>query len=60
MIQGQPSLLTETANANRIRALLLAAIRSAVLWKQCGGRRWKYLFYRSRMMQECRQLMRSL
>jgi len=39
MVKGEPTRLTETGVANQIRALLLAAMRSAVLWRQCGGTR---------------------
>lgn len=38
-------------NIHRIRALLLAAVRSAVLFHQVGGRRWQLLFMRSRFYQ---------
>jgi high frequency lysogenization protein len=39
MISGEPVILESPDNQNLIRALLLAAIRAAVLWRQCGGRR---------------------
>ena len=39
MINGEPVILENPENQNLIRALLLAAIRAAVLWHQCGGRR---------------------
>ena len=32
-----------------IRALLLAALRSAVLWRQCGGSLWDFVFRRREM-----------
>jgi high frequency lysogenization protein len=50
-ISGQRSHLKEPANINRIRALLLAAVRSAVLWHQVGGRRWQLLLARGQMSQ---------
>ena len=37
-IVGKRLHLENTSNVNRIRALLLAGIRSAVLWRQLGGR----------------------
>jgi high frequency lysogenization protein len=43
MVSGEPSLLEQPENANRIRALLLAGVRAAVLWRQCGGGRVKLL-----------------
>ncbi|WP_045223303.1 high frequency lysogenization protein HflD [Methyloterricola oryzae] len=60
MVMGEPVHLGNPANAHKIRALLLAGIRSAVLWRQCGGARWKLLFYRGKLQQETRRLLRSL
>lgn len=37
-VQGQQKHLTNRANQARIRALLMAALRSAVLWRQLDGR----------------------
>jgi len=45
-ITGSQQQLQHQANADRIRALLLAAIRSAVLWRQLGGTRWQLLLGR--------------
>ncbi len=52
MVNGEPIRLQDTTVANQIRALLLAAMRSAVLWRQCGGTRTGLLFGRSKMT-EC-------
>jgi high frequency lysogenization protein len=60
MVQGEPRHLTNPDNANKIRALLLAGIRSVVLWRQCGGNRWKFLLYRRKMQAETRRLLNSL
>jgi high frequency lysogenization protein len=51
MVQGKPEYLNTPANANRIRALLLAGMRSAVLWRQLGGNRLKLLWTRKRIVQ---------
>ena len=48
VIKGKVDNLKNERIANGIRALLLAGIRSAVLWHQLGGRRWQLLFYRKR------------
>ena len=37
MVKGEPLHLENPENVNRIRALLLAGIRSGVLWRQMGG-----------------------
>lgn len=53
-IQGEMRYLQPTDNAATIRALLLAGIRSARLWRQLGGHRWQLIFSRSRMLKELR------
>lgn len=46
-VVGNPLYLQQTKLAERIRALLLAAVRAAVLWHQLGGRR-RHLLFRPR------------
>lgn len=60
MIQGEHTYLSQSANANKIRALLLAGIRSAVLWRQCGGNRLQLLFNRKKYIHSAEQLLRSI
>ncbi len=48
-VTGNRNHLQNADNIHRIRALLLAAIRSAVLWRQVGGRRWHFLFSRGKL-----------
>ena len=50
MVQGDQQQLDNPDNASWIRALLLAAIRSAVLWRQAGGSRWKLLLSRRKVV----------
>jgi high frequency lysogenization protein len=57
LVQGEPHFLGIAANANRIRALLLAGIRSAVLWRQVGGSRIALILGRRRMLGCARQLL---
>jgi high frequency lysogenization protein len=40
MVKGEQTHLGNPENASKIRALLLAAIRAALLWDQAGGGRW--------------------
>lgn len=47
IVRGEHGHLSNPLNASRVRALLLAAIRSAILWRQCGGRRWQLLIQRN-------------
>jgi high frequency lysogenization protein len=43
-IQGNQRFLSVRENVDKIRALLLAAIRAAVLWRQNGGSRLQLIF----------------
>jgi len=58
MVQGDPRFLQSPDNQNRIRALLLAGIRSAWLWHQVGGTRWKILFERKQLLAAAREYLR--
>lgn len=57
MVRGEHEYLSVTENANRIRSLLLAGIRSAVLWRQSGGTRVKLLFRRKAYLDEAQRLL---
>jgi high frequency lysogenization protein len=57
MVNGEPQHLKGEGNAERIRALLLAGLRAAVLWHQLGGRRWKLLIFRSAMLRDTEALL---
>jgi len=56
MVHGLSERLSDTAVANRVRALLLAAMRAAVLWRQCGGTRTGLIFGRKRMIEAASSL----
>lgn len=60
MIKGDQTYLGNPDNASKIRALLLGAIRAALLWDQAGGGRWKLLFERSKMQKEAEQLLAKI
>jgi high frequency lysogenization protein len=49
MVSGEHGHLANPAIAAKVRATLLAGIRSAVLWRQLGGRRWQLLFSRGKI-----------
>lgn len=57
MVKGEPLHLQNPDNVNRIRALLLAGIRSAMLWRQCGGSRWQVIMGRKRVAEQARRLL---
>ena len=60
IVNGEQAHLSRPEVANKIRACLLAGIRSALLWKQCGGTRWKFLFYRKKIQAELQLLLKQL
>ncbi|MDC0602620.1 high frequency lysogenization protein HflD [Aliiglaciecola sp.] len=49
-VAGTPALLKQNANQERVRALLLAGVRAAVLWRQLGGQRRQILFNRRKIV----------
>ncbi|WP_031435870.1 high frequency lysogenization protein HflD [Methylobacter tundripaludum] len=59
MVNGEQEYLSKPDVVNKIRACLLAGIRSAILWKQCGGTRWKFLFYRKKIQAELQKLLQQ-
>ncbi|STO54149.1 lysogenization regulator [Canicola haemoglobinophilus] len=59
-VQGFPLYLQQLSIQNRIRACLLAGIRSAVLWRQMGGTKWQFLFSRRKLIATAQQIYSSL
>ena len=56
LVRGEPLHLQNPDNAARIRVVLLAGIRAAVLWRQAGGRKWQLLLRRRVMGVTARDL----
>ncbi len=50
IVQGNPHYLQQSDIVAEIRALLLAGVRSAVLWRQMGGTPWDFALGRRAMM----------
>lgn len=59
IVQGDSEHLQNATIPPKVRALLLAAFRSAVLWRQKGGNRFKLLWERTRMQNAARDLLRQ-
>jgi high frequency lysogenization protein len=57
-VAGKVEHLKNENIANRIRSLLFAGIRSALLWHQLNGRRWHLVFHRKRI-QETAEIIRK-
>ncbi|MBL4765175.1 MAG: high frequency lysogenization protein HflD [Colwellia sp.] len=59
-VTGEPSILKKTASQHKIRSLLLAGIRSTVLWRQVGGKRRAILFSRSKLVKTAKELLKQI
>jgi len=60
IVNGERPYLNDGHNTAKVRALLLAGIRSAVLWRQCGGSRWQLLFKRNTYLEQCKKIITQL
>ena len=59
-IKGKEQKLQTVGVPEQIRAVLLAGIRAAWLWRRLGGRRWHLLFTRSSILDELRLLIKEV
>lgn len=57
LVQGNPVYLSQPSVVGEVRATLLAALRSAVLWRQLGGSYWDLLLSRRVMVETARTLL---
>lgn len=60
MVNGDQTYLSSPIVVNKIRALLLSGIRSVMLWRQCGGSRWRFILFRQKMRTEIEFLLSEL
>ncbi|HFT5240044.1 TPA: high frequency lysogenization protein HflD [Yersinia enterocolitica] len=54
---GSPAILQSALVQAKIRATLLAGIRSAVLWQQVGGSRLQLMFSRNRLFKQAQSIL---
>nr|WP_249192848.1 high frequency lysogenization protein HflD [Yersinia sp. Marseille-Q3913] len=54
---GSPAILQSTLVQAKIRATLLAGIRSTVLWQQVGGSRLQLMFSRNRLFKQAQSIL---
>ncbi|MEY4642371.1 MAG: high frequency lysogenization protein, partial [Pseudomonadota bacterium] len=59
-VRGDMNHLKNEHTACRIRALLFAGVRAAVLWRQVGGKRWHLLLQRKRIARDVTRLLHKL
>ncbi len=55
-VTGEYHYLQQARVANQVRALLLAGIRAATLWRQCGGNRLQFLLHRKKIQKTSQEL----
>lgn len=60
IVQGEQNYLQQADIPPKVRTLLLAGIRSAVLWQQKGGSRFKILWQRTRMQHAAKALLQQI
>ena len=60
IVQGEQASLTHSDTTSKIRTLLFAGIRAAVLWKQLGGTRLKLVFSRKKYIHQAQSLLQRL
>lgn len=58
-VTGESNYLSNPNTINKVRTLLLAGIRSAVLWRQLGGSRWQLVFGKKTLIQDAKYLMQQ-
>ena len=59
-VRGEVNHLKNDQTACRIRAVLFAGVRAAVLWRQVGGKRWQLIFQRKRIARDVTRLLHKL
>lgn len=59
-VRGDLNYLRNEVVAEKVRILLFAGVRSAVLWRQLGGRRWHLLFKRGGLAHTVDGLLKTL
>lgn len=59
-VAGNPTYLKQSINQHRIRALLLAGVRAAFMWRQMGGKRRNILFKRQHIVRSANEALRLI
>jgi len=59
IVQGDQAQLSNSENTSKVRTLLFAGIRAAVLWRQKGGSRLRLLFSRKKYVQQAQKILQQ-
>ncbi|OOF37434.1 lysogenization regulator HflD [Rodentibacter rarus] len=57
---GEANYLQQPFIQDKVRACLLAGVRSAILWRQMGGNKWQLLFSRSKIINTAKEIYLTL
>jgi high frequency lysogenization protein len=60
MIVGNQRVMNVKENLDKVRALLLSAVRATVLWRQLGGSRVQLLFSRTKLRKNAEKLLKQI
>jgi high frequency lysogenization protein len=60
MVVGNQRIMSVKENLDKVRSLLLAAIRATVLWRQLGGSRVQLLFSRTKLRKNAERLLTQI
>ncbi len=60
LIPGDQRVLTNRANTDKIRSLLLAAIRAAICWRQVSGSLLQLLIFRAKIHKKAQHYLRQV
>lgn len=59
-VSGENTHLSNHHIVNKVRAILLAGVRSAVLWRQLEGTRWQLVFGKRTILHDAKVLLKEL
>ncbi|MBF7072573.1 high frequency lysogenization protein HflD [Glaciecola sp. MH2013] len=59
-VAGSQQYLAQPVIQHKVRALLLAGVRAAVLWRQMGGKRRQILFNKGHILSSAKQALRVI
>jgi len=59
VVNGKPQYLKNDRTVDWVRTLLMAGLRSAILWNQLGGGRFELMFGRKKIIREAESLLMS-
>lgn len=60
MVSGSQSHLANPTTTDKVRAVLLAGVRSAFLWRQLGGKRWHLVLAKSSIVRDAMRLLEQM